>query len=87
MADSLFLLPGLPDSLGDQIVPDTDDCFLAPADVSAYSNHVSVVCFFLAAIPPVAFRRVEGQFTSKLQISGIVDHFVRGFLYHRVKTN
>ena len=46
MAESLYLLSGQTETFGDQIVPDTDDCFLAPADVSAYSSHVSVVCFF-----------------------------------------
>ncbi|KAK7476735.1 hypothetical protein BaRGS_00032028 [Batillaria attramentaria] len=34
MADSLYLLAGQSETFsGDQIVPDTDDCFLAPADV------------------------------------------------------
>lgn len=44
MADSLCYLSGQSETFGDQIVPDTDDCFLAPADVSSYSSHVSVVC-------------------------------------------
>ena len=46
MAESLYLLSGQTETFGDQIVPDADDCFLAPADVSAYSSHVSVVCLF-----------------------------------------
>lgn len=35
MAESLYLLSGPSETFGDQIVPDTDDCFLAPADVSS----------------------------------------------------
>lgn len=45
MADSLCFYSPQSETFGDQIVPDTDDCFLAPADVShsAYTaNHVSV---------------------------------------------
>lgn len=43
MADSLCFYSPQSETFGDQIVPDTDDCFLAPADVShsAYTaNHV-----------------------------------------------
>lgn len=39
MADSLYLLSGPSETFGDQIVPDADDCFLAPAEVSAYASH------------------------------------------------
>ena len=56
MADSLYILPGQPETFDDQIVPDTDDCFLAPADVSAYASHVSVVCLLAFFSSPLSLH-------------------------------
>jgi hypothetical protein len=69
MADSLYLLSGPSETFGDQIVPDTDDCFLAPADVSSYSNNVSVVCFIMFA----TFKKTS------FQLLLLVRNFLHGF--------
>ncbi|KAL8564745.1 hypothetical protein ACOMHN_003591 [Nucella lapillus] len=77
MAESLYLLSGPSETFGDQIVPDTDDCFLAPAEVSAYSsNGLTELEKYLEQIEQQA--AVELSSKIRRESASVVDEILNG---------